>query len=133
MKNLDLYKLCEVCNALSNKQDDLCEYDIYVSLLGNQSSYTYSSFEQFLSYYSFKIMGDLIVVFNDDLVSWEDYRIDDFSYIPSVLLSFGEKELNEWMEDEIKKQLEQQELEKAAEKDRIKQEIEQLTKRLNNL
>lgn len=78
MKDLDLFRLWEVCNILSNRQDD-------------------------------------------------------FSHIPSVLLSFGEKELNEWMEGEIKRQLEQQELEKSAEKERIKQEIEQLTKRLNNL
>jgi len=133
MKNLDLYRLWEVCNILSNRQDDFCEYDIYVSLLGNQSSYSYSNFEQFLSYYSFKIDGDLIIVFNEDLVPWEDYRVDDFSYIPSVLLSFGEKELNEWMEDEIKRQLEQQEFEKSAQKERIEQEIKQLTKRLNNL
>ena len=133
IKKLDLEKLWQILNILSNKQDDLCEYDIYVSLLGNQSSYSYSSFEQFLSYYSFKVDGDLIGVFNEDLVPWEDYRVDDFSYIPSVLLSFGEKELSEWMEDEIKRQLEQQGFEKSAEKERIEQEIKQLTKRLNSL
>ena len=130
---LDLEKLWQILNILSNKQDDLCEYDIYVSLLGNQSSYSYSSFEQFLSYYSFKIDGDLIVVFNDDNIPWEDYRVGDFSYIPSILLSFGEKELNEWIDIEIQEQLNQQKIEKAAEKERIEYEIKQLTKRLNNL
>lgn len=134
MKNLDLYRLWEVCNILSNKQGELCEQDIYVSLLGNNSMYSSSSFESFLEYYSFKIDKENIVVFNDDSIPWEDdYTVNDFSYIPISLLSFSSENLEKWIENVIQDQLHQQDLEKSAEKERIEQEIKQLQKRLNNL
>ena len=130
---LDLEKLWQILNILSNKQDDLCEQDIYVSLLGNQSNYCGSSFESFLDYYSFKVDGDKIIIFNNDPVQWEDYSNEDFSYVPICLLSFSAENLEEWIDIEIQEQLNQQKIEKAAEKERIEYEIKQLTKRLNNL
>lgn len=133
MENLNLKKLWEVCNILSNKQSELCEQNIFVHLLGHRSNYGELGFEGFLNYYSFRVDGDEIVVFNQDGIPYEDYYNDDFSYIPLSLLSFGEKELEKWIDDEIEKQLEQQRLNNLAEKENIKQKIKRLETQLNNL
>ena len=130
MKNLDLEKLHYICNKLSNKEQELSERDIYVSLMGHSSNYSEMEFESFMKYYNFGFEDDNIVVFNDDAVSYENYTNQDFSYIPIILLSFDEKRLENWMEIEIKLQLEAQEREKAREKEDIKKQIELLTKKL---
>ena len=130
MRELNLYKLWEVCNKLSEKESELSEGDVFISLLGNTSNYSEMCFEGFLNYYSFKIDGEDTIIYNDDSVQWEDYRNNDFSTFPLFLLSFGEKELNIWIEQTIKKQLEEQEANKIAEKEEIKRKIELLTKRL---
>lgn len=133
MKNLNLYRLWEVCNTLSNTELGLSENNCYVSLLGHRSDYCEMSFEEFLNYYSFKVEDDNIVVFNQDGVPYENYSNDDFSYIPIILLSFDEKRLENWMEIEIKLQLKAQEREKAREKEDLKRKIELLQKQLINL
>lgn len=132
MKELNLEKLWEVCNTLSEKESELSEHNTFVSLLGNSSGYCQQEFDSFLDYYSFKIEDDNIVVFNNDDVAWENFRVGDFSYIPSVLLSFAENELENWIDEEIKRQLQQQEAEKIAEKENIKRQIELLQKKLEN-
>lgn len=130
---LDLEKIWQICNILSEKQSYLSEIeDTYVQLLGNQSNYCDMSFKSFLDYYSFKVVEDEIVVYNDDKIAWEDYRTNDFSYLPVELLSFGEKQLNIWIENEIEMQLKQQEEAIIQEKENLKLEIERLTKKLNN-
>lgn len=121
---LDLNRVWEICNTLSEKQSELAEESVYIHLLGHQSDYSNSTFENFLEYYSFKIDGDDIVVFNDDGVPYEDYYNNDFSYLPIELLSFGEKEIENWIENEMEMQLKQQEINKIAEKENIKQKIE---------
>ena len=133
MKELNLEKLWSVCNTLSNKESELCEQNIFVHLMGHRSNYGEISFEGFLNYYSFRLDGDEIVVFNNDPISWESFSNDDFSYIPLSLLSFGEKDLGKWMDDEIENQLAQQKLNKLAEKEGIKQKIKHLETQLNNL
>lgn len=133
MKTLDLEKLWSVCNTLSNKESDLCEQNIFVHLMGHRSNYGEISFEGFLEYYSFKVITDEILVFNNEPISWEEYTTDDFSYIPLSLLSFGEKDLGKWMDDEIENQLEKQKRNKLAEKEGIKQKIKHLETQLNNL
>ena len=130
MKNLDLEKLWSVCNKLSNKEQELSERDIYVSLMGHSSNYSEMEFESFMKYYNFGFEDDNIVVFNDDAVSYENYTNQDFSYIPTILLSFDEKRLESWMETEIKLELERQEREKVREKEGLKKQIELLTKKL---
>lgn len=131
---LDLHRIWEVCNKISYEETKLSEEkDIYVSLLGRSSSYYSPDFENFLSYYSFKIEDDNIVVYNNDGVPYEDYRNDDVSYVPLSLLFGGEKELEKWIETEVELQIEKQEINKLAEKENIKLQIEMLQKRLNNL
>ena len=133
MRELNLYKLWEVCNTLSLKESELQEQSIFISFLGNKSNFCAQTFESFLEYYSFSIEGETIIVFNDDGVPYEDFSTDDFSYVPTVLLSFGEKELERWIDDEIEKQLTQQKREKEQQKENIKSQIERLKTQLNNL
>ena len=130
MKKLDLEKLWNVCNILSEKESELAEHDIYVSLMGHSSNYSEMEFESFMKYYNFGFEDDNIVVFNDDGVPHESYTNQDFSYIPTILLSFNEKRLESWMETEIKLELERQEREKIREKEGLKKQIELLTKKL---
>jgi hypothetical protein len=133
MKELNLEKLWSVCNTLSQKESELCEQSIFIRLMGHRSNYGEVSFEGFLNYYSFRLDGDEIVVFNNDGVSWEDYNNDDFSYIPLSLLSFDDERLENWMLIEIDLQSEKQKRDKLAEKENIKQKIKYLETQLNNL
>lgn len=132
MKELNLYKLWQVCNTLSEKQSELCEQSIYVYLLGHQSSFSAYTFENFLSYYSFKIEDGNIIVFNTDGIPYEDFRNNDISHIPTYLLSFSAEKIEKYMEEEIEKQLKQQEEAKIQEKEDIKRQIELLQKQLEN-
>ena len=130
MKNLDLEKLWSVCNKLSNKEQELSERDIYVSLMGHSSNYSEMEFESFMKYYNFGFEDDNIVVFNDDAVSYENYTNQDFSYIPTILLSFDETMLEKYIENEINEQLKHQEQERLQRKEDLKKQIELLTKKL---
>ena len=132
MENLNLRRVWEVCSTLSLKESELQEQSIFISFMGNRSNYYNPTFEDFLNYYSFRIDGDEIIVFNDDGVPYEDYTNDDFSYISTVLLSFSPEKLENWMKIEIELQLAKQEREKIAEKENIKRQIELLTKKLYN-
>jgi hypothetical protein len=133
MEKLVLKKLWEICNILSDKQNEFHEQGIYIYFMGSSSEYNSMSFESFLAYYCFKIIKDEVLVFNNDPISWEDYRTDDFSYIPLNLLLGGEKALEEYIKTETEKQLEQIEKDKIVQKEGIKRQIELLNKRLNNL
>ena len=130
MKKLDLEKLWSVCNKLSNKEQELSERDIYVSLMGHSSNYSEMEFESFMKYYNFGFEDDNIVVFNDDAVSYENYTNQDFSYIPIILLSFDETMLEKYIENEINEQLKHQEQERLQRKEDLKTKIELLTKKL---
>jgi len=129
---LDLEKVWQVMNTLSGRELGLSEENCYISLLGNSSDYCPQEFDSFLNYYSFKIDGDDIVVFNNDPIPYEDWNNDDVSYFPLSLLSFGEN-LEKWIENEIEMQLKQQEEDRIQEKEAIERQIEQLNKRLNIL
>lgn len=132
MKNLDLENVWRVCNTLSNKMHELSEDSVYIELLGSTSNYAILSFEGFLDYYSFKIDGDTIEVFNNDTIPYSDYNNEDYSFISAVLLSFTPEKLNKWVETEIELQLAKQKRNKEAEKEYIKLQIERLQKQINN-
>lgn len=129
-KILNLEKLWEVCNILSNKESELSEENCYISLLGMNSDYSDTDFDHFLRYYSFKVEDENIVVYNSDSIPYESWNNEDYSYVPFSLLDCGEKDLEKWIEEEVTKQLEQQEKDKIAEKEELKRQIEILTKRL---
>lgn len=129
-KTLNLYKLWQICNKLSNKQDELAEKNIFVSLMGVRSNYCDTSFEHFLEYYSFRFEESYILVFNDDGIPYEIYNNDDFSYVPTELIDMSDEGLDLWIEVEVERQLEAQRVNKLAEKENIKLQIERLQKQL---
>lgn len=136
MKNLNLEKLHQVCNKLSNKQDELAGDNVYVSLMGVRSNYCNTSFEQFLEYYSFRFEEKYILVFNDDLIPWEDYSVGDFSYILIELLEISEEDLDLWIDEEVDKQMYLEKLNKRTNKTtnktvRIMTETQELISKLD--
>lgn len=133
MKTLNLQRIHEICEILSQRQSELEDDDKYVYLLGTRSNYTSMTFKDFLNYYSFRIDDGEIVVFNDDAVNWEDYTKNDFSSFPLFLTSFGAKDLNEWIDDKIKAELREQEIQKIEKKKNLELQIERLQTELNNL
>jgi hypothetical protein len=135
MITLNFKKLWEVMNTLSKKQDILAEENVYIYLLGYNSTYYGSSFGNFLEYYSFKIniKDNQIIVYNNYAIPYEDFSNNDYSYVPICLLSFSAEQIEEWMEAEIQRQLKQQEKDRLCKKENLKLEIERLTNELNNL
>lgn len=128
MKTLNLYRVWEIMNKLITKQNLL---EIYISFFGDSSNYYPTmGFEDFLDYYNFSINEHYLVVFNDDGIPYEDYTNNDFSYIPRQLLNMSDEELDIWMEEEIKRQLLQQDLEKELKREHILEEIKRLQKEL---
>ena len=127
---LDLEKVWEICNTLSNKESELSEQGNWLRLLGYQSNYCDMPFEEFLNYYSFRVEDKNIVVYNSDPVPYESCNTEDYSYVPICLLSFSAEKIEEWIEEEIEKHLEKQRLAKIAEREEIKRQIERLTKKL---
>lgn len=131
MENLNLKKVWEICNLLQARIEYLAEEDTYVHLLGYNSEYSIRSFESFLEYYSFKIEDSKVIIYNDDGVPYETYTNNDFSYIPICLLSFLAEEIENWMKDEVERQLKQQEEDRLVKKENLKREIERLNKQYN--
>ena len=124
MTELNLYKVWELCNKLSQIE----------SLLGTRSLYYEKNFEDFLEEYSFKI--DLnhtrIIIFNDDKIAMEDFSNDDFSYIPIVLLTMTDKEVDAWIDDEVIKMQETEKLRKLQEKESLERRISILKSQLES-
>jgi hypothetical protein len=133
MKELNLHRIWQIINILSNKQDELYEQGIYVDLLGSSSEYVERSFENFLEWYSFKVEDKYISVFNCDGIPYEDYNNLDYNEVPFELLSMSDEELLIWAEKETEKQLEEQEKAKQITKKELLSQIERLNKQLENL
>ena len=55
MKELNLYRIWQIMNKISEEQDKMHEKDLYVYLLNTRSYYVQSDFENFLNYFNFKI------------------------------------------------------------------------------
>ena len=133
MKELNLYRIWQILNKVSKAQDKMHEKDLYVYLLNSCSYYVPSDFGNFLNYFSFKVEKEYVEVFNCDPVPYENYNNDDFFYIPKELLSFTDEELDVWIEDKTKEELDRIERDKIAEKERIKADINRLNKQLERL
>jgi hypothetical protein len=131
IKTLNLYKVWNLMNRLSDEMNKLSEDNIYVSLLGYSSEYFKTDYDNFLEYYSFRIEDNNIIVYNNDGVPYEDYNNNDFSYLDIKLLELDEQGLTNWIKSEVENQLEQQEKEKIMHKEKIKNEIERLKKQLD--
>jgi hypothetical protein len=130
---LDLQKIWNTMNFISEQEDVLNEKDIYPYFLGMRSNYYKQDFNSFLDHYSVKINTDYIIVFNDDGVPYEDYTNDDFSYLPKELLDFNEKQLKDWIDKEVDIHLKRVDKNKEEEREYIKSQINILTKKLEQL
>lgn len=64
-------------------------------------------YEGFLEWYSFKIIRDSIMVFNDDQVPYEDCTWNEFNYIPFSVMKMSDEEVENWVLEEIKKKEEE--------------------------
>ena len=60
-------------------------------------------YEGFLDWYSFKMLKDSIMVYNNDQTPYEDYTWDDFNYIPFSVMKMSDEEVEKWVSKEIKK------------------------------
>lgn len=132
MKTLDLEKVYSVLCTVIGRQHLLEEEGKHYDLLYNTSNFypEYDGFENFLSYYSFKFVfkdyGDSIKgleVFNDDLVPYEDYSLDEHILVPIQLLSMSPAELEEWIEVRIKECELENEVSKQNEIEKLERQI----------
>lgn len=133
MKTLDLHRIWEILNFISDQENILNNKGIYPNFLGLKSSYYEMEFECFIDYYSFKIDEDEICIFNDDRIAYEDYHTDDYSYVPKELLDFNNEQLMNWIKEKTEIHLSRLEDNKKTEKENLKIEIERLTRKLNQL
>ena len=130
MKELNLYRIWQILNKVSEAQDKMHEKDLYVYLLNTRSYYVPSDFENFINYFSFKIEKENVEVFNYDSIPYENYNNYDVFYVPKKLLSMTDEELDIWIEEKIQKELDRIERDKIAEKEKIKADIDRLNKQL---
>ena len=130
MKELNLYRIWQIMNKVSEEQDKMHEKDLYVYLLNTCSYYVPSDFENFLNYFNFKIEKEYIEVFNYDPIPYESDNNDDVFYIFKKLLTMTDEELDVWIEDKIERELKRIERDKIAEKEKIKADIDRLNKQL---
>lgn len=134
MKTLDLYRVWEIMNFITEQENLLNEKSVYPYFLGNTSKYYDQSFSHFLEHYSFRIDEDEICIFNDDGVHYEDYTNEDFSYIPKKLLSFNDYGyLTSWVREETELHLRREEENKKKEKKDLEDKIKFLTQRLEKI
>lgn len=130
---LDLQKIWNILNFITEQEYLINEKDIYPNLLGLNSSYYEQGFNHFLEHYSFSIRNNEICVFNDDQVPYEDFTNSDFSYIPVYLLDCNKDKIKEWIDNELKLHLINEEENKEKEKENLKNQIKTLTERLEKL
>ncbi len=128
MKTLDLYRIWEILNFISEQENVLNDKNIYPCFLGMNSSYYEMDFDSFINYYSFRIDEDEICVFENDPILYEDY-----SHIPKELLSFNDNELTTWIEKQTEIHLPRLEENKKLEKKELEDKIKLLTQRLKKL
>ena len=133
MKTLNLYRIWQILNFITDEENLLNEKNIYPSLLGLNSSYYNQSFDFFLKEYSFRIDEDEICVFNNDPIPYEDYTNTDFSYIQKELLKYNNDELIKWIDEQVSIHLERVEQNNKEEKENLQHQIELLTKILEKL
>ena len=80
-------------------------------------------YESFLEWYSFKIIRDSIMVYNNGRVPYEDDTWNDFNYIPFSVMKMTDEEVEKWVLEEIKKKEEEDVEWEQKRKETLLQEI----------
>lgn len=130
MKELNLYRIWQIVNRLTEEEEKYHIKDLYVCFLGNNSNYFRMDFENFLEHFSFRIDDNHVTVFNDDPIPYEDFTNQEFIYVPKEIINLSDSELEIWLQEEVEKELDRIERDKIAEKERIKADIDRLNKQL---
>ncbi len=133
MKTLDLYRIWEVMNFLTEQEDILNDKGLYPCFLGQNSNYFEQEFLSFLQEYSFNVDENEICVFNNDGIPYEDYTNNDYSYIPVELLTFNDEQLMNWIDKRTQDYIQRQKHYKEEEKKNIEHKIKLLTEQLKKL
>lgn len=81
-------------------------------------------YEGFLDWFSFKMLKDTIMVFNDDRVPYEDYTWNEFNYIPFSVMNMSDEGVEKWVIEEIKKKEEEYVEWEQKRKETLLEEIE---------
>ena len=85
-------------------------------------------YEVFLDWFSFKILEDTIMVYNDDQIPYEDNTWNEFNYIPFSVMKMSDEEVEKWVIEEIKKKEEEYVEREQSRKETLLQEIERIKK-----
>ena len=85
---------------------------------------TFLEYEGFLDWFSFKMLKDTIMVYNNGQIPYEDYTWNDFNYIPFSVISMSDEEVEKWMLEEIKKKEEEAVEWEQKRKETLLEEIE---------
>ena len=64
---------------------------------------TFLEYEGFLDWFSFKMLKDTIMVYNNGQIPYEDDTWNDFNYIPFSVMKMTDREVEKWVSKEIKK------------------------------
>ena len=130
MKELNLYRIWQIVNRLTEEEEKYHIKDLYVYFLGNNSNYFRMDFESFLEHFSFRIDDNYVTVFNDDFIPYENFTNQEFIYVPKEIINLSDNELEIWLQEETEKELDRIERDKIAEKEKIKADIDRLNKQL---
>ena len=105
MENINTKRIWEIFQIIDRiDEDEVLDF--------NNASLEY---ESFLEWYSFKIIRDSIMVFNDDRVPYEDDTWNDFNYIPFSVMKMSDEEVENWVLEENKRECEEYEEHRKSE------------------
>lgn len=124
MKQLNLYRLWEAINKLSEKETQLGENDINVCFLGGVSNYVQCNYEKFLMYHQFKINENHVLVYDDPEYGY------CFSRVNINLLTMNDEEIDLWMESEINQQQKNNKQQILREKQQLEHKLQLLNKEI---
>ena len=89
-----IWEIFQIIDKIEEENEDVVlKYNTF-------NNYTY---EDFLEWWSFKILKDTIMVYNDDQIPYEDDTWNDFNYIPFSVMKMLDEDVEKWVLEEIKK------------------------------
>ena len=120
METIDIKRVWEIFQIIDKIDED--------GILDFNNAFL--EYEGFLDWYSFKILEDTIMVYNDDQIPYEDDTWNDFNYIPFSVMKMLDEDVEKWVIEEIKKKEEEYVEREQSRKETLLQEIERIKKNL---
>ena len=136
MKTLDLEKVHKVMSIAHDFEMSVDEENnSNFKAFGQSDSFLPCNFKTFLKHYSFQVEDDVLCVFNNDNIPYEEYSYGIYNYIPVKVLDFTENELQDWLKlklEEYNKKLAKDKIYalefKKTQLKRLQEEIDRLEK-----